>query len=202
MTGLSRTITKDDTFKMRFVRDYTLRENPHELDLKNVHTEWTLIRPNQKRLIPEVLWWKLTDSAVGFNVGGNPVPSTRRVLYDERNGTNTRFGFGEEQTLAPAELLRESLLDSIINTQLTIEGISIPIPDYIEGLEYENSDSWFKTSESTRKIMTDIWTNGTIRQINDIFFSVLDDIISSNYELTDLFKTSRLSAHSIKIVRG
>ena len=152
-------------------------------------------------LIPETLWWKLVDSAVGYNLGGNPVPALRRSLYDERNGTRTQFGFGPEQTLAPSELLKSSLLNSIINTKLVIDSIDLPIPDYINGLDYDNASEWFVTPESTRKTLTDIWTLSTPEQINDIFFSVLDDILSSNYELTDLFKTSRLSAHSIKVVR-
>jgi hypothetical protein len=199
ISGLSYMVTKNDTFKLRFTRDFTLRDDPQELDLKNVHTEWTLIRPGQRTRIPEALWSKLTDSVVGKDIGGNMIPSVRRVLYDERHGTRTQFGFEDEQTLAPAELLKASLTHSIINTKVVDASGKAPLD--IPGLDYDREDLWFVDMEASRKTMTDIWNNGTPAQVNEAFFGALDDILASNYELTDLFKTSRLSAYSIKVVK-
>ena len=199
ISGLSYMVTKDDTFKLRFTRDFTLRDDPQELDLKNVHTEWTLIRPSQRTRIPESLWSKLTDSVVGKDLGGNMIPSVRRVLYDERHSTRTQFGFEDEQTLAPADLLKASITHSIINTKLVDASGKAPLD--IPGLDYDREDLWFIDFEAARKTMTDIWNNGTPAQVNEVFFGALDDILASNYELTDLFKTSRLSAYSIKVVK-
>jgi len=205
ISGLSYLVGKDDTFKLRFTRNFTLRDDPQDLDLKDTHTEWSLIRPGQRTKIPEALWQKLTDSVAGVDAAGNDVPSLRRVLYDERNDSNTQYGFGAEQTLAPRDLLVSSIIQTIVNTKL----INTTVPadadgnypsDFIEALNFDEQDSWFDTSVHARKTMTTIWTSAKPTQINEIFFAALDDILASNYELTDLFKTSRLAAYSIKVV--
>lgn len=201
ISGLSYVVTKDDTFKLRFTRNFTLRDDPDGIDLKDTHTEWSLIRPGQTKKIPEQLWQKLVDSMAGEDAAGNSVPALRRVLYDERNGTKTQFGFGDEQTLAPATLLRSSVSYTIVNTKLVdTDGVNT-VPDHISFLGMDESDTWFLTAASTRKVMTDIWNEAKITQINEIFFAALDDILASSYELTDIFKTSRLSAYSIKVLR-
>lgn len=202
ISGLSYIVTKDDTFKLRFTRNFTLRDDPEELNLKEVHTEWTLIRKGQKTRIPEALWRKLTDSVAGVDAAGNVVPAIRRVLYDERHGTRSQFGFGSEQTLAPAGLLRSSMIHTILNTGLLDTSTSVPIPDYITFLNFDESETWFSDATAARKTMTDIWNQAKVSQVNEIFFSVLSDILAANYELEAIFKTSRLSAYSIKVVRA
>jgi hypothetical protein len=225
VSGLTYTVTRNDTFKLRFTRNFTLRDEPRELDLKNVHTEWALIRPGQRSRVPEQLWNKLMDSAAGADAAGNSIPSLRRVLYDERNGTKTQFGFGIEQTLAPANLLRFSLAYTVVNTTLRKDTPLGPIPDWIqfidavvniqELVEYNDSaqlqqakddkvravyEAFFSTPELVRQTLSSVWTSATIAQLNELFFSALEDMLASNLELTDIFKTSRLSAYSIRIV--
>jgi hypothetical protein len=199
ISGLNYTVTKDNTFKLRFLRNFILREDPEDINLKNYHTEWTLIRRGAKLKIPEALWLKLTDSLVGADTAGNPLPALNRVLYDERNSTSEQFGFGPEQVLAPTDLLRVSAESAILNS--TLKDQITGLPSTIEALNYSQSDQWFDTPEHCRETMTTIWTTATPEQINDVFFSVLDDILASNYELTHLFKTSRISANSIKVVQ-
>lgn len=223
ISGLSYVVTKDDTFKLRFTRNFTLRDDPDDLDLKNTHTEWSLIRPGQRSKIPEQLWLKLIDSTAGVDAAGNTVPSLRRQLYDERLGTNTRFGFGKEQALAPFNLLRKSLSRTIVNTKLKfeLEGGSVGdfirfIDDEIDLLMIENitdpvikaevislkssivERTYFSTPELVRETMTRIWSQASTAQVNELFFAALDDILASNLELTDIFKTSRLSLYSIQ----
>ena len=200
ISGLSFVVTKDDAFKLRFTRNFTLRDDPEELNLKNTHTEWSLMRPGQKTRVPEGLWSKLIDSVAGADAAGNAVPAVRRVLYDERNGSRTQFGFTSEQTLAPAELLRSSITYTILNTRLEDTSGSMTVPDYIAFLDLDESDSWFLDAAASRKTLTDIWNLASVAQINEIFFAALDDILASNYELDSIFKTSRLSAYSIKVV--
>ena len=204
LSGMSYAVTKDDTFKLRFTRNFTLRDDPQELDLKDTHTEWMLLRPGQRTPIPEALWRKLTDALAGEDISGNAVPALRRVLYDERNGTTTRFGFGAEQTLAPQDLLISSVTYTIVNTQLTNTNVPPSVdgvypPDFLDFLDFDAQDEWFATPAAARQTMTDIWTKGKPTQINEIFFAALNDILANNLELTDIFKTSRLSAYSIKI---
>jgi hypothetical protein len=200
ISGLSYVVTKDNTFKLRFTRNFVLRDEPEELNLKNVHTEWGLIRPAQKVRVPEQLWNKLVDSMAGENAAGDALPALRRVLYDERNGSNTRFGFGPEQTLAPAGLLRSSVEYTVLNTRLIDTSGPSPVSDFITFLDFNQSDDWFSTAATTRQTMTAIWTNAKVSQINEIFFAALEDVLASNLELSDIFKTSRLSAYSIKVV--
>ena len=202
ISGLSYIVTKDNTFKLRFTRDFTLRDDIEESTslLKNVHTEWALMRFGQKTRIPESLWNKIVDSVAGEDAAGNVVPAIRRVLYDERNGTRTQFGFSAEQTLAPAELLKSSITHTILNTTLINESSEVHAPDYITFLDFDQSDTWFADAANSRKTMTDIWNQATVAQVNEIFFAALNDILASNYELSDIFKTSRISAYSIKIV--
>lgn len=201
LSGLNFLVTKDDTFNLRFTRDFTLRDDPHDLDLKDTHTEWTLLREHQRARIPEQLWRKLSDSVVGQDSAGNPIPSIRRQLYDERNGTSIRFGFGDEQSLAPIGLLRQSIIYILQNTKRTIDVGGIDLPDYITFLDLDNPEAWFSTVNTSRETMASIWANANTQQINEIFFTVMNDMLACNYELTDLFKTSRLSAYSIKVVQ-
>lgn len=200
IAGLNFLVTKDNTFKLRFTRDFTLRDNPEDLNLKDTHTEWSLMRENQNSRIPTVLWNKMIDSAAGIDSAGNDIPSLRRILYDERNKTRTQFGFNNEQTLAPAELLRSSILFTILNTKIVNTLVDKTQPDYINFLNFNESDMWFSDADSTRKTLSAIWLNAKTSQINEIFFAALNDMLACNYELSDIFKTSRLSAYSIKLV--
>ena len=223
LSGLSFVVTKDDTFKLRFTRNFTLRDDPSDLDLKNTHTEWSLMRPGQKSRIPEALWLKLVDSASGQDAAGNPVPSLRRQLYDERRGTSTRFGFGAEQALAPSSLLRTSLASTIVNTKLQIETPGGIVPDFIQFIDQQTNlleatfitspvirsevlrlkvsrveQTFLSTPEDVRTTLTLIWTQASTSQVNELFFAALEDILASNFELTDIFKTSRLSLFSVQ----
>jgi hypothetical protein len=205
IANLSYIVSKDDTFKLRLTQNFTLRDDPEDLNLKDTHTEWSLIRAGQRSKIPEPLWNKLVDSMCGEDAAGNTIPALRRTLYDERNGSSTQFGFGPEQTLAPQDLLISTVTYTIVNTKLTdrtqpqnADG-SYPA-DFIDFLDFTQSDTWFATAASTRSVMTQIWTQADAAQINEIFFAVLNDLLAYNYEPTDIFKTSRLSAYSIKVV--
>jgi len=204
ISGLNYLVTKDQAYKLRFTKDFTLRDNiatsSSELDLKNVHTEWALMRPGQTTKIPERLWNKLVDSMSGLDSAGNQVPSLKRVLYDERNGTSSRFGFGPEQTLAPSDFLKATVKYTILNTKLVENVSGTNIPQYIQSLDFSESSSWFADPVSIRKTMTNIWNSATPQQINEIFFAALNDMLAANFELTDIFKTSRLAAYSIKVV--
>jgi len=200
--GLNRYITEDDTYKIRFTRDFILRDDPRDIELKNVHTEWAMIREQQNTLIPESLWNHLVDAACGQNMVGDAVPSLARVAYDERNGTKSRYGFGEGQAFVDKELALNSIKYAILNTSLTTISPANPgveVPDPIEFIDMSMVDELFATSAATRKTMNDIWTKAKPKQVNEIFFTVLYDALAENYEFTDIFKTSMIAAHSIRL---
>jgi hypothetical protein len=200
VAGLNYVVAQDDTFKLRFTRDFTLRDDPHGMDLKDVHTEWTLLRPGQRAVIPAVLWTLLTSTSAGQDAVGNAVPSARRIAYDTRNGTATQFGFATDQALAPQDLVNATLQFTILNTRLVDDSGPTPVPDYITVLDFNESDSWFDTPEHARATMTTIWNGASAAQINELFFAAVEEICAANYTMTDLFKTSRLSVYSIKVV--
>jgi hypothetical protein len=200
--GLNRYITEDDTYKIRFTRDFILRDDPKDIELKNVHTEWAMIREQQNILIPEKLWNHLVDAACGQNLIGDAVPSIARVAYDERNGTNARYGFGDGQAFVDQTLALDSIKHAILNTALTTISPANPgveVPDPIEFIDPNQIDSLFDTAANIRKTMSDIWTKAKPKQVNEIFFTVLYDALADNYEFTDIFKTSMIAAHSIRL---
>lgn len=201
-SGLNQYVTEDDTYKLRFTRDAVLRNAPHGESLKNVHTEWTMIRENQTTLIPQQLWNILTDAACGQNAVGDPVPSLANVAYDDRNGTTTRYGFGTGQAFVDQTLALASIKYAILNTKLTVISQANggqEVPDPISFIDSSNIEELFSTPALIRQTMQNIWTKAKPTQVNEIFFTVLYDALSENYEFTDIFKTSMIAAHSIRL---
>ena len=198
--GLNKFATRDDTYKLRFTRNFTLRDDPNELDLKNVHSEWALIRPAQNVRIPLNLWDKLVDSAVGKDSIGNTVPYTYLSDYDEQHGTSNRFGLGHGQVLSTQEAVVASIKHTILNTNLTINLGGTLVPDYIQNLKLSQLDKYFDKPETIRQTLDFIWREAKPKQINEIFFAVINDALANNFEFKDVFKTSRLSVYSIKTV--
>lgn len=199
--GLNRFIKKDNTYKLRFTRDFTLREDPNGMNLKNVHTEWVLLREAQKTRIPRELWERLIDAACGQDLAGNQVPSAERVNYDALYGTSTKYGFEKGQALVDKSLAVESITYTILNTTVKYRNYSVGLGDTVQRidfLDYSKSDEWFLTPESTRQILSEIWDNATPEHVNEIFFSVFHNALSKNYEFKNIIKTSMVSAHTIR----
>jgi hypothetical protein len=74
------------------------------------------------------------------------------------------------------------------------------VADSIDFLDFSIIDSYFVSVDKIRETMALIWDKAKKRQINEIFFACLEDIIALNYEMTDLFKTSKLSVHSLRTI--
>ncbi len=201
--GLNYLVAKNNTFKLRLLSDETLRDDPNGLDLKDTHQEWTLIRQGQRGRVPKELWDRIVDSMCGQNLSGQSLPFQSIIEYDNRNGTNTIYGFNEGQILAPRDVLVNTAFQTITNSKVTIEFDLSGTIDFIssEVLDWENSNYWFDTPEHTRTTMERIWQLAKPSQINEIVFSIINDICAFNSEMTHLMKTSRLSAYSIKIVQ-
>lgn len=198
--GLNKFITQDNSYKLRFTRNFTLRDNPQDLDLKNVHAEWALIRPGQPARIPSALWDKMVDSAAGIDIIGNGLPFTYLVDYDNQHGTSNQFGLGNGQVLGPKENILTSIKHTILNTQVKMNIGGAQITDYIRNLKLSQLDKYFDTPDNIRKTLDFIWREAKPKQINEIFFAVINDALANNFEFADIFKTSRLSVYSIKTV--
>lgn len=204
--GLSSQVTRDDTYKLRFTKNFTLRDDPNGIDLKNVHVEWMLIRKSQAAKIPKKLWDLLTNAASGSDATGNIIPTLNRVDYDLSNNTFERFGFESDQALVDKSLAIETIKYTILNTSLRIakpnSDNNSDLPDIITALDFSQSEEWFSNAITTRQTLTKIWNEAKPSQINEIFFAVLNDALSHNYEFTDIFKTSMLSAYSIRVLQN
>ena len=198
--GLNRFVTRDNFYKLRFTNNFILRDDPNEMDLKNKHAEWSLMRRAQLTKIPKKLWDKLTDTIVGSDAFGNSVPSLERRTYDLKHSTNSRFGFEDDQALLDKDQAIETIKYTILNTQLVVENTGHT--DYIEFLDLTSIDSYFADAATTRETMTRIYNEAKGRQINEIMFNVLEDMLTSNYEMTDIFKTSFIAAYSIRTLNS
>ena len=194
--GLKQLVSHDDAFKLRFVKDFTLRDDPEEIKLKNTHTEWSLIRRFQIGKIPLALWNHIVNAVSGQDAGGNVLPSKVRETYDVNNGTKVRFGFAPGQIFVDKNTAINSVTSTIFNTSLTkiVDGISYP--DQMTFLDFNNSNLWFYSASAARNTMDLIWENGTDHQVNEIFFNLLDDALVENIQFSDLFKTSMFATMS------
>jgi hypothetical protein len=196
IAGLGTYVGRDNAFKLRFVRNFTLRDDPEEMNLKNVHTEWTLLRRGQSRKVPTALWDLITSAISGVDALGNQVPSQARIEYDNRNGTRTRFGSGTDQVFADSELVKQSVINTILYPKTTLKVGSSVITDYITALNQNAQTEWFSTPSKARETMALIFASARASQVNEIFFNVLDDALANNFELTDIFKTSLITVSS------
>lgn len=200
--GLDFYVRRNNAFKIRFEKNYTLRTDPNGLDLKNTHVEWTSIRPGMtSRLIPRKLWDKFVDSVCGENIDGIQIPSFERIDYDTRYNTMTRYGFAYDQILCDSETLLETIKYIMQNTEIVkIDKDGNAVPDPITVLDLTKIDSYFTDVETIRITMELLWNKATKRQVNELFFACLNDIVALNYEMTDLFKTSKLSVYSLRTI--
>ena len=190
IAGLNTLVKKNDAYKIRFCRNFTLREDPRELELRNVHTEWTLISPMDTAKIPHSLWKAVTNCVAETNENGIAIPSKIRTDYDSQNGTSTRYGLGDGQIFADPALVRSGLEAALLNTSLTVWVGDEYVTDVVAGLDYENSDLWFADSATSRITMNTIWSNGSVQLVNELFFSILELAFLNNYTFTEIFKTS------------
>lgn len=200
--GANRIVTRDNVYKIRFTRDFTLRDDPNGISLKNVHTEWALLRQNQTSKIPAVLWNKLVDAICGQDLAGQPVPAKKLVDYDNRHNTQNRFGFDQGQAFVDGALGLETVKYTILNTTVTTETPDSPVPirDSISVIDLTNLAELFSTPALIRSTLSKIWAEAKASQVNEIFFAVLEDALTNNSELTHMFKTSMLSAYSIRVL--
>jgi hypothetical protein len=200
IAGLNIYVTKTNSYKLRFLRDFTLRDDPEQISLKNVHTEWLLINRHQVTVIPQQLWAVLTNAACGQDPLGNQLPSLVRTNYDNKYNTNYRYGFGDGQIFADTSLIQESIVNTILNTSLTIDVGTTVIPEYITVLNMSQSALWFSTPAIARTTMNLIYEYARANQINEIFFNALNVALACNYEMTDIFKTSYITVNSSTVV--
>jgi hypothetical protein len=210
--NLNQIVTSENVYKLRLTTDFSLREKNNNLDLKNVHTEWIKIREQQSTRIPRTLWDAIINSMCAKNAIGEDLPSYKRELYDRTHGTTNRYGFGPDQVIGDKDIIINTVTHIILNTKLhkyinPVDFISDTI-DFSNfgndstGSTYDISklDLYVSNEDEIRKLMENIWTHAKPKQINEIFFATLNDALSFNKELKDLFKTSIVAMQTTRII--
>jgi hypothetical protein len=197
VNGLSKHVAIIDKYKLRFTDNGTLRDTDDDMSLKNHHVEWVLLRPGQTTKIPNTLWSKLTDTLMGITPDGRTLlPFTALQKYDDRNDKNDRFGFSDGRVMNDPTSAINTVKNTILNTRVIK---SNNVPDFIrfEGFDINNIDQYLQ-KQNIKKFMSDLWRFASAKQVNEIFFAVLEDTASKTLEISDFFKTSFISIEDIK----
>lgn len=194
--GLRGLIDADRRYILRYMRDYTLRDSldngKTELQLKNKHEEWKLIREFQTGKLDQWLWDRITESIVGFKLDDNSkrIPSLNRELYDEKFDTDTSFGLGDDQAFADGELALQCILYDLQNPNNEFDPIDIDL--FFEQFSFD-------TPENIINSMNEIYASFPAEHINRMFFSVVHNAaFSQKTKYADIFKTSMIALHGIR----
>jgi hypothetical protein len=197
LRGHSGLISADDRYVLRFTRDMTLRDTidsrENEPMLKNVHTEWELFREKQQSHPRRDLWDKITESIVGYRLDDvtKRIPSRERELYDETYNTDTRYGLGEGQIFVDGNIATATVLADLNNPDNDFYPTDIDV-----FLQLYN----FDTPENSILLMDRLYNTFSYEHVNRILHSVMLDAFSKKDKYPDIFKTSMISLHGIRIL--
>jgi len=193
--GLRGVVDADRRYVLRYTRDFTLRDTLDSgetpLEKKNLHSEWEMFRKNQPYHINRALWDKITESIIGYKLSDTTVrvPSFERELYDDKYDTSTQYGIGDGQTFVSGELALASVLADLEHPENNFQPIDINV---------FFSRHTFDTPEEVVAAMDTIYNTYSYVHVNRIFFSVLQDALSTQVEYADIMKTSMVSLHGIR----
>ena len=193
--GLRGWIDDDRRYTIRFTRDFTLRDNLDDgttpLELKSLHEEWEMFRQHQPYHVNRQLWDKITEAMVGYKLNDNNirVPSYERELYDNKYGTDTRYGLRDGQAFTDGQMAIQTVLYDLQNPENNFQPVDINV-----FFERHN----FDTNEAIIDSMNTIYNTFAFEHVNRIMFSVIHDAFSLKHQYPDLFKTSMVSLHGIR----
>lgn len=204
LVDLARFIRKNDSYKLRISENGSMRDDDQDITLRPTHAEWKLIRKNQPTRLPKELWDKLVDTLCGETATGQSLPFAVYSEYDDRNGTTSRIGLRQGQVLAdPIKAIatvKGMLKDTQVVTYDVASGSFIPSPISFVGYDSTALDTYLETPTSIRAFMALLWNNASARNLNELFFAVLDDALAASYELADVIKTSYVTLDEVRAV--
>lgn len=193
--GLRGVIDADRRYVLRYTRDFTLRDTLDDgqtpLMKKNLHAEWEMFRQHQPYHINRILWDKITESIIGYKLTDTTirVPSFERELYDDKHDTSTQYGIGDGQAFVSGVLALASVLADLQNPDNSFQPIDINV--------FFGRHN-FDTPEAVILSMDTIYNTYSFEHVNRIFFSVLQDAMSTQSEYVDIMKTSMVSLHGVR----
>lgn len=191
-------ITDNDRYSIRFTRDFTLRDvmnTPPNRFLNENHEEWLVFRQDQPNTIPRQLWDKLTEALAGITLANNSVrvPALERELYDATYGTDTRFGLGFNQAFVDKTLALNTILSYLQDPTKTFDPVNIDV-------FFATND--FTTPTGIIQAMSLIYDTFTSTHVNSMWFDTLMDALSTKGKYKELFKTSWVAVHGIRILES
>jgi hypothetical protein len=199
--GLRGYVDQNDRYVLRFTRDFTLRDNlafgTSPLQLKDTHQEWLMFRQNQLNPISQNLWDGITSAIVGYDItipSTLPqvrVPALDRQLYDAQYGTSTQYGLGVGQAFVNGTLALSTVLAYLNNPQNNFYPIDL------DGF-FDTYD--FDTSADIILAMNEIYTSFGYQIVNNIFFSVLQDALTTQLQYAGLMKTSAVALYGVELL--
>jgi hypothetical protein len=195
LRGIRDIINDDDRYMIRWTRDMTLRDTldtgATALEKKNLHEQWELIRREMPQHIPRTLWDRVTESIIGYKLTDPTVrvPSYQRELYDDENGTDTRYGLGSGQAFVRGDLALATILADLNNPDNDFKPVDINVFFQLHN---------FDTPEAIADAMNTIYNTFPYIHVNRMFFDVLLDALSTKRKYEDIFKTSMIAVHGIR----
>lgn len=201
MRNTAQIVNDDNRYIAQFTRDFTLRDKLSSgrsaMDLKNKHAEWVMFREKQPYKLSQSLWDDMAEALIGYEIEGfddgirTPVPSMTYTLYDQKNGTSTRFGMNKGQAFVDRAQGLATIQSVLENPTFD----TAPIDKYVF-LETHT----FDTPVNIRRSLQYIFTNFSDASVNRLFFEVMRDALSNQLEFAGLFMTSFVALHGIKIL--
>jgi hypothetical protein len=203
--GVTNQIAEDNRYTVRFTKNYSLRDEfsvkNNTFARKNIHHEWAVFREKQQARIPIQLWNKLTEAVTGhplIRVDDNhynmdlitPIPSLERSHYDTLHGTVTRIGLGPDQAFSDKEMSINTILEEIQNPNYDLYPINREV--FLDTYSFD-------TADNTKLAMDYIYNSFPYEHINRIFFSVLHDALTLKKDYADIFKTSMIALHGVRL---
>ena len=218
---VSTYLTDGDRYIVRFTRDWTLRDdlsaNGKAMNLKDKHEEWLMFRRDQLGRLPEKLWQRMVEAVVGYRETTTTqsvfdddltsptygqtitvrtttnvrVPAIDRELYDEANGTDTRFGLGTDQAFVDRTYALQTILAYLANPDNDFWPINIDT--------FFASNS-FTDPEGIKKALTEIYQSFPAEHVNGIWFETLADALATKSKYKELMKTSWLALHGVRLL--
>lgn len=182
--------TAGDKCILRFTKNYNLRNKliRNSLQLKNVHSEWKLIRKGQKKVIDRGLWNKVIESVIKYkmiddnNFNTNiQIPALDRIIFDEVTKSDSRIGISFDQCILDSDFCID-VIKSVLENEIFIDANAVE-REIIYNLD-------FSTPRKAVNTLNDIYYKFTPENVNKIFFAILEESIAYKKEYEDVMKTS------------
>jgi hypothetical protein len=191
IAGITGTVSDVNRYVMRLIDNQTLRNTTRDNTgsiLKPIYSEWVMFRSMQNQTIDRLLWNLVMESILGYSLLDDTIaiPSLDRIVYDNINGTNTRYGMDNGQTFVAGPSALETILSLINNPEIDYSPIDVDY--FIETHDLSNKDS-------LRKFLEDMYNTFPAKHINAIFFAIMFDALTNikvDYS-SHLMKTSAIS---------